>query len=129
MEKALKLTVNDYTDEEVKEFDGLRKYCSMESMDIELLKASKQPEEKIEKYKEYKEICLSNYRAANLREPSLLRQRDFHEFSKEELEKFTDLFKIKILDPSYVFENIQEKRLFKEVMIAFHLAGPGVLLR
>ena len=129
MEKRTTRTIDDYSDEEIKRFDELRKYCSMESMDLEILKASNEPEERIEKYKEYKEICLSNYKAAVSRNPSLLRQREIHEFTKAELEKFTDLFKKKLLDRAYVFENVKEERLFKEIMIAFNVAGPGALLR
>lgn len=129
MEKRTTRIVSDYSDEEVKKFDDLRRYCSMESMDLEILKAKNESEETIEKYKEYKEICLSNYRAAVSRKHSMLRQREIHEFTKKELEKFTELFKIKLLDRSYEFDDVKDTRLFKEIMIAFNVAGPGALLR
>lgn len=128
METRTTKTVNDYTDEEVKEFDGLRTFAR-DSMDIELLKASNEPEEKIERYKEYRDLCFLNFRAAVTREGKYVSQRLLSEFSKEEIEKFPILLKNKLLDPHYEFESIKDKRLFREIMIAIHVAGPRTYLQ
>lgn len=128
MEKALKLTVNDYTDEEVKEFDGLRVF-EMNLADMEFLKLSNAPEEKIERYKAYKDLCFLNYKAAEHRDATHIRQRLLSEFSTEEKERFPELLKAKLLDPRYEFESIKDKRLFKEIMIAIHIAGPRPYLQ
>jgi len=128
MAKALKLTVNDYTDEEVKEFDSLRVF-EMNLADMEFLKLSNAPEDKIERYKAYKDLCFLNYKAAELRDGEYVRQRLLSEFSTQEKERFPELLKAKLLDPRHEFESIRDARLFKEIMIAIHIAGPRTYLQ